>query len=174
MLRRSAPGYGPARQQGALPVRSFSAGSGAGTPLPTGGEGARGFSRHGGRLSLRCRQDAGPDCAGACGQGAGAAPRGRSGREAAGRARASESERPLALHTCPLRVHLSPHPDVLPSVCLPPAPEASQGLNPFLATVASSLLCPICSLPPSAASPSARLPVLFLYLGRQNIPDGPD
>lgn len=69
----------------------------------------------------------GPDCKGAWTGGWGCAlgsqRQGNSREGTHFRIRTGHS----ALHTCPLRIHLSPRPDVLPSVCLPPAPETSQG-----------------------------------------------
>ena len=162
----------PSSPGGTLPTRGFSTGAGAGTPLLKQGKEPEGSP------GTRCRQDAGLTQR-ARGRGAGGCASG-SQRQGDGRAgtRFPIRKGHSVLHTCHLKIHLSPRPVVLPSVCLPPAPETSRGpesTSRYTGLVSSFLLVSrICSLPPSAASPEARLPALFLYLCQQNIPDGPD
>lgn len=94
----------------------------------------------------------GPDCKGAWTGGWGCA----SGSQRQGNSREGTHFRirtgHSALHTCPLRIHLSPRPDVLPSVCLPPAPETSQGPEStscyvgLISPLSHMLASPECSL----------------------------
>lgn len=108
-------------------MRGFSTGSGAGTPAESGGRSQRALSEPV-KVQPAMQTGRGPGGKGVWtgrGGGLGAALLWQGNSRVGTRFRIRKGH--SVLHTCPLKIRLSPRPDVLPSVCPPPTPETSRG-----------------------------------------------